>query len=250
LLLRNLLTHTVGLGYDIGDPDLVKWSKAMGRTATCNDWSLEGFTTPTKFPPGEGWYYGTAIDWACQALEKITGDRLSVYVQAHIFDPLSMKDSTWWPEQLQHVTDRRVQMTYRQDDGTLQGGPAPYPIEHEIESGGSGLFTTLRDYGRFIQGFLGGELLKKETMDLMFTPQLNEQQDEMLNRVATEFHDGFKPEFPRQLRISHGIGGILNDDDCPGKRSKGSMSWSGYCNSRWVGVIASHPRAERGKAIY
>jgi len=53
-LLRNSLTHTVRLGYDVSEnPDLVNWSKAVGRTATCNDLVPQGFTTPTKFPPGE-----------------------------------------------------------------------------------------------------------------------------------------------------------------------------------------------------
>jgi CubicO group peptidase (beta-lactamase class C family) len=245
-----LLTHTVGLGYDIADPDIVKWSKAVGRTATCNDWSLEGFTTPTKFPPGEGWCYGTATDWACQALEKLTGQRLSEYVQVHIFDPLGMKDSTWWPEKLPHVANRTAQMMYRQEDGTLQAGPPPFPVKHPIESGGSGMFTTPRDYATFMQGFLAGKLLKKETMDLMFTSQLDGPQEEMLNEVATEFHDGFKPEFPRELRIGHGIGGIISKEGCTGKRSKGSMSWSGYANSRWVGTASCRLVKDAWKVFY
>ena len=147
-----------------------------------------------------------------------------------------MKDSTWWPAKLPHVVDHKVQMTYRQDDGTLQAGPYPFPMDHSMESGGSGLLTTAKDYATFMQAFLAGKLLKGETMDLMFTPQLDEHQEKMLNEVGDEFHEGFKPEFPKGLGIQHGIGGIINMEDCPEKRTKGSMSWSGFLNSRWVGA--------------
>jgi CubicO group peptidase (beta-lactamase class C family) len=242
---RNLLTHTAGLPYDAADPDIQRWSKATGRTATSNDWSLEGFTTPMRFPPGEAWLYGTATDWACVALEMLTGKALSEYVHTNIFDPLGMSDSTWWPKQLSHVKDRSAQFTVRQKDETLKAAPGPYPTDHKMESGGSGMYTTAKDYAAFMQGLLSGKLLKKKTVDLMFTPQLDEMREDSLNQVAGFFHDGFKPEFPRELRIQHGIGGILNKKDCPGKRGEGSMSWSGYCNSRWVSFPAFPPRLRR-----
>jgi CubicO group peptidase (beta-lactamase class C family) len=239
---RNLLTHTAGLAYDVADPDLQRWSASTGRTATCNDWSLAGFATPLKFPPGSAWCYGTATDWAAQALERTTGEPLSAYVQRHIFDPSGMKDSTWWPEQLPpaHARDedgsrrRPAVFTYRREGGALEAGPRPFPDEHEIESGGSGLFTTARDYAAFMQALLAGRLLADESVDLMFSPQLDREQEKSLSEVVAAFPEGMAPEYPPGLRVQHGIGGILSMEDCPGKRAKGSMSWSGYANSRWV----------------
>jgi CubicO group peptidase (beta-lactamase class C family) len=229
------LTHTLGLGYDLADPDLVKWSKAVGRTANNLQWSKEGFNTPIKFAPGEGWYYGAAVDWAGQVLEKITGQTLGAYMQENIFEPLGMRDTTFWPEKVPQTADRTVAYTFR-IDGSLQPGSAPVPKEHEIESGGAGLFTTPHDYAIFLRGFLHGELLKEETINEMFRAQLNEVQAGMLELISYNIgiQDAFAPEFPKGLKLNHGIGGVLNMEGVPSKRRTGSMMWSGMCNSRWV----------------
>ena len=54
----HLLTHSSGFAYDAGDPDFIKWATAVGRTENCMTHSLEGFTVPLKFQPGDGWVYG------------------------------------------------------------------------------------------------------------------------------------------------------------------------------------------------
>ncbi|KPM45688.1 hypothetical protein AK830_g782 [Neonectria ditissima] len=234
ITLRILLTHTLGLGYDIADPNLVKWSKSIGRTATNLDWTREGFNTPLKFAPGEGWYYGAAVDWAGQVLERLTGQTLGEYMQENIFDPLGMNDTGFWPEKLPQTADRTVACTYREGD-KLKPGALPPPKEHEMESGGAGIFSTAHDYGIFFRGFLQGKLVEVETIRTMFTPQLNEAQTAMLEAICynPEIQDGFAPEFPRGLKLNHGIGGVINVEDVPGKRRKGSLMWSGMCNSRW-----------------
>ncbi|KAK7429034.1 hypothetical protein QQZ08_004441 [Neonectria magnoliae] len=234
ITLRILLTHTLGLGYDIANPDLVKWSKSVGRTATNLDWTRDGFNTPLKFGPGEGWYYGAAVDWAGQVLERVTRKTLGEYMQENIFDPLGMGDTGFWPEKLPQTADRTVACTYRKGD-KLEPGPLPTPKEHEMESGGAGIFSTAHDYAVFFHGFLQGKLVQGETLRAMFTPQLNEAQSSMLEMICyrPRAHDGFAPEFPTGLKLNHGIGGVINVEDVPGKRRKGSLMWSGMCNSRW-----------------
>ncbi|KAH7145702.1 beta-lactamase/transpeptidase-like protein [Dactylonectria estremocensis] len=234
ITLRNLLTHTLGLGYDIADPDLVRWSNYVGRTATNLDWSREGFNTPLKFAPGDGWYYGAAVDWAAQILEKLTGQPLSEYVQEHIFDPLGIQDSGFWPKKLPQTADRTVTYSFREGD-TLNPGPPSVPREHEIESGGAGLFSTAHDFAVFLRGLLQGKLVEEQTLQAMFTPQLNEAQSAMLVAIAYTpgVHEALAPEFPAGLAINHGLGGVINVEDVPGKRRKGSLMWSGMCNSRW-----------------
>ncbi|KAL9941569.1 hypothetical protein ACHAO3_009088 [Verticillium nonalfalfae] len=185
-----LLTHTVGLGYDLADPDLVRWSQYIGRKDTNLDWSLDGFDTPFKFAPGEGWYYGTAVDWAGQLLEALTGNTIEAYMQDHVLDPLEMRDTGFWPGKLDHVQDRAVAWSCRGDDKTsLSPGPKLTPTTHEIS--------------------------------------------DMLNAIAGQFHDMFAPEFPANMRLDHGLGGIINMADVGGKRRKGSLSWCGMCNGRW-----------------
>jgi CubicO group peptidase (beta-lactamase class C family) len=50
ITLRQLLTHTVGLGTDIADPELMRWSNYVGRKATCLDYTLEGINGRNAFP--------------------------------------------------------------------------------------------------------------------------------------------------------------------------------------------------------
>ncbi|KAF7563129.1 hypothetical protein G7046_g1021 [Stylonectria norvegica] len=234
ITLRHLLTHTVGMAYDLADPDLMKWSKSIGRTMTCLDWDRESFDVPIKFAPGEGWQYGTALDWAGLVLEKVTGQKLGAYMQEHIFDPLGLQETGFWPEKIPQTVDRTIEYSYRNGE-KLVAGPSITPKEHTMESGGAGLFSTARDYANFQRGFLKGELLKEETMKQMFTPQLNDKQSEMQEK--TSYHSGvqagFAPEFPTGLKLNHGLGGVLNMEDVPGKRRKGSLMWSGMCNSHW-----------------
>jgi hypothetical protein len=215
----------------------MKWSKAVGRTATNLDWSKEGFMTPLRFAPGDGWYYGAAVDWAGQALEKVTGKPLSAYMQEHLFDPLGMHKTTFWPDRLPHVEPETCAYMYRGQDGRVAKGSPPIPVkEHEMESGGAGLFTTAGDYAVFMAALLGGRLLREETMDRMFGAQLDEAQSAALRFIA--YHVGAKdalaPEFPVDLPLNHGLGGVMNVEDVPEKRRAGSLMWSGMCNSRWV----------------
>ena len=76
-------------------------------------------------------------------------------------------------------------------------------------------------------------------MNEMFRAQLNEVQAGMLELISYNMgiQDAFAPEFPKGLKLNHGIGGVLNMEDVPGKRRKGSLMWSGMCNSRWVCIL-------------
>ncbi|KAK6075561.1 beta-lactamase [Seiridium cupressi] len=237
IILRHLLTHTLGLGYDLADPDLMKWSKSVGRTANNLGWSLEGFTTPLKFAPGDGWYYGSAYDWAGHLLTLVTGHSLSDYMAQHIFKPLGIESTTFWPKRVDPEGSRTLAFAFagegRNGAGLLRPGPSPVPEDHEMESGGAGLHSTPEDYARFLHGILSHKLLSTRATDLLFSPQLNSRQKNMLTLIAEAAHVAFIPELARGAELNHGLGGLINMTDIEGKRRKGSMMWSGMSNGRW-----------------
>jgi CubicO group peptidase (beta-lactamase class C family) len=238
ITLRHLLTHTLGLGYDIADPDLRKWSTSVGRTVNNLQWCLAGFTTPLKFAPGDGWYYGAAYDWAGHLLTVLTGKKLGDYMQEHIFGPLGMTGSTFWPKEVDGTGRRMLAFAFQgtgdgEEAGLLKPGKSPVPDEHEMESGGAGLYTTPGDYAALLHAILSNRLLKPETTDLLFAPQLNAAQQGTLMEVAEFAHDALTAEFPRGIELNHGLGGVINMEDVAGKRRKGSLMWSGMTNGRW-----------------
>jgi CubicO group peptidase (beta-lactamase class C family) len=241
ITLRQLLTHTSGLIYDLAEPEVMKWSASANRASNCLTWDIDGFAAPLLYPPGQGWRYGTSTDWAGILLEHITGQTLGEYMGEHIFTPLEMADTTFRPHTRPDLLARRAAMTFRP---TVEGGeplvPIPYPTpeRHEVESGGSGLYSTLADYTKFIAAIVRGDerILDTETRELLFAPQLTRVQRESMRAAVEEAQDVYAIEFPPGLGIDFGFGGMVNTEDLPGRRRKGSVMWSGMANGHWVSL--------------
>jgi CubicO group peptidase (beta-lactamase class C family) len=242
------------LGIDIADPDLIKWSAALGHTESILSFTLDGFNTPLKFTPGQGWYYGTATDWAGKLLEILNGLPISQYMEESIFKPLGIRDTSFkiptGEEDAQG--ENFAPCSYRNPETSeLTTGPAPVPLDNPpMESGGAGLLSTAADHARVLQALLydsvsshedeGPRLVSKTTVDEMFRPQLSDVQRQMLASVTALYPDAMIPDFPRPpgiIPLDYGIGGIINTIDVPGKRKKGTMKWTGMCNGHWVGCL-------------
>lgn len=220
----------------------MKWSKFVGRTATSADISLDGYSVPFKFTPGQGFCYGPALDFAGQALERVTGKTLGQFMAENIWKPLGMNTTTFRYDTFgDKVSHRTAGTVFRTETGALVSGEFPLNRHPTIDGAGAGLYTTASDYAKVLQDLLRssaglGGILKKETVDEMFRPQLNEVQRQslMAEAYAPEWHAALVPEFSKDLPLDHGISGVINMKDEPGKRKKGSMMWSGLANSHWV----------------
>ncbi|KAK4141683.1 acyltransferase LovD [Dichotomopilus funicola] len=219
ITLRHLLTHTAGLAYDLADPDLRKWSKSIDRTDNNLHHTLAGWTTPLKFTPGQGWRYGTSIDWAAQLVERVTGETIGVYLEENILRPLGMADTTFHSISKRNLGKAGCTLRDR-GTGSLQMRPLPVPLEPPVEC------------GRGIGQEEGG-IPQKETVDEMFRPQLNDVQRTSLQDRVNNRHNTMIPEFPPGTVVQHGIGGVMNVEDVPGKRRAGSMHWMGMANCHW-----------------
>ncbi|KAK4455155.1 acyltransferase LovD [Podospora aff. communis PSN243] len=222
ITLRHLLTHTAGLATD-----------------TNLHHTLAGWTTPLKFTPGQGWCYGTATDWAAQLVKPLTGQTIGAYLDENILRPLGMADTTFHSVSKPNLEKAGCSLR-DQGTGSLRMCPLPVPLEPPVESAGAGLWTTARDHARILQALLSisqeqkeGGILQKETVDEMFRPQLNDMQRMSLQERANLRHNTMMPEFPPGTMVQHGIGGLINREDIPGKRRAGSMQWMGMANSHW-----------------
>ncbi|OAA81461.1 Beta-lactamase/transpeptidase-like protein [Akanthomyces lecanii RCEF 1005] len=238
ITLRQLLTHTAGFSYEFADPTLLKWSRQQKRQVWRMRWSREEVSTPLRFPPGESWGYGVNTDWAGLVLEALTGRTLNDYMGEHIFRPLGMSDSGFRRAQLPQTARRTVRAALRNPKtGELSDASTwVMPTDHEVDSGGGGLFTTARDYATFLRGLLAGRVLGGEMFREMLRPQLDDAKAGYLKAIAfhPSVHNTFAPEFTGEpLPLNHGLGGLLNMVDVPGKRRAGSMAWSGMHNCRW-----------------
>ena len=225
ITLRHLLTHTAGFGYEFLDPQL----QAFDRT----DWKYDDF--PRLFEAGKRWKYGTNLDWVGKIIEKISGKNLETYLRKNITGPLKM-NSTWFnvPESLK---ENIVSWGVRDSTGFQEYPRVPATPVTEYNAGG-GLFGSPKDYLTFLKCMMndgkyeGGQILKAETVELMFGNQLTNGL-----RLNYGIPEGGLPEtmghFPDESD-TYGLAWAIEDSEDELVRSKGSVYWSGLANSYYT----------------
>lgn len=200
---------------------------------------LERYSYPLLFEPGTGWMYGSSIDWAGKLIERITSQTLGQYFEKNISEPLGIKSISFFAHTDEKLKDRIPVLSARGPDGKL----VPFPhgnlnLGAEDCFGGHGAYATVEDYLKVQQSILAndGKLLKPESVDIMFTPQLSAEskaalQDfrgSPLGKMAIGDQDV-------DVVADWGIGGLLfTQDDKLGRRKKGTLNWGGYANTFWT----------------
>lgn len=171
LTITQILTHTSGLGEASGP--------AAQRAKTLADLVPIWLAAPMKNEPGEKWQYTqSGINAAGRIVEVLSGLTFDEFLQKRLFDPLGMKNTTFYPDDDQRA---KLVTAYRKNNetGELESVP-PRPdfgTRDRPPQGNGGLFSTAQDYARFCQMLLnGGELdgrryLSAEAMKLLSTPQ-------------------------------------------------------------------------------
>ncbi len=171
ITLRDLLTHTSGLGeYRVTDPH---WTLAAMIKVLARE--------PLRFQPGTRWSYSTAgMDTLGRVVEVVSGMPYDKFLQTRLFDPLGMKDTTFWISPSQK---KRFVQPIILKSGKLQPTPIDYMYggavtDHERPPlGGAGLFSTAEDVTKFYQMMLnhgaanGRQILKPETVAEMTRKQ-------------------------------------------------------------------------------
>ncbi|MDP3849611.1 MAG: serine hydrolase domain-containing protein [Luteolibacter sp.] len=137
---------------------------------------------PVKFPPGSKWEYcQTGINTAARIVEVVSGKMFPVFLQERLFEPLGMKDTSFYPTE--NMLDRMASSYRRAGDGTWEkvgisflGGKALSDGSRYPRASG-GLFSTAPDYARFCRMILregeldGRRYLKSESVKQMTTVQ-------------------------------------------------------------------------------
>jgi CubicO group peptidase (beta-lactamase class C family) len=179
--IRDLLTHLAGLSYGEG------LASADYRSAQANDWNLatkdetigEFVNRLAKLPlhsqPGEKFIYGFSYDVLGHLVEILSGIPLDRFLEERIFRPLGMTDTCFF---LATEKSPRLAKLYGIENGKLVLNET---ADHSPQirgprkcfSGGSGLVSTARDFGRFLEmlvndGTLDGtRILSPKSVDLM-----------------------------------------------------------------------------------
>ncbi|KAG8993880.1 hypothetical protein FRB94_010310 [Tulasnella sp. JGI-2019a] len=233
--LSSFSNHTSGFAYAALHPSLTptaikKWIKATGFKPKLTTGHIDTCDFPLIFEPESRWMYGVGVDWAGQVVERLNNCTLEEYMAKHIFQPLDMTDTTFHPEYRPDFDSRMVDTCVRRPDGSLEPGKQLYARPAAQGLGGAGCYSTCPDYIKFLTAILqdGGAILKKESVDEIFKPQLTDSAQLSFNFLRKWFS-----WTPTSVEISFGLTVDINVDPIPGGRAAGSGNWGGLPMLAW-----------------
>jgi CubicO group peptidase (beta-lactamase class C family) len=246
ITIRDLLTHTSGIPYGGAEQVEAPYTAAglshwyLGNSDVAMEALVERLAgLPFLAQPGEKFVYGLSTDVLGVVVEKVSGQTLDAFFRARIFDPLGMRDTSFF---LSPEKRGRLATLYEiGEDGKLQraapgAGNAQTAFvdgPRKCFSGGAGLLSTAGDYARFLAMLLGGgqldgtRLLSPKTVQLMTA-----------NHVGALFAEG---------RRGFGLGFGINED--VGRSGYFGTAGEFHWGSGFQGVYLVDP-AEQLIAIY
>ena len=177
ILIKHLFEMTAGFSYDTASPQIKKCrEETFGR---CDTRTLMKYLAkePLLFEPGERWNYSLCHDVLAAFVEVVSGEKFETYVKKNIFDVLGMENSTFLlpEEEIDTIAEQ-----YRFEDGkpvNVGKHIVSYKLGSAYASGGAGGISTVDDYMKFLEGLRTHVLLKPDTLKMMTTHRLSEEQN-------------------------------------------------------------------------
>lgn len=221
ITIRQLFTHSSGIGYGFQDEKLMALFEKAGitegfeeRDILLADNVLKIANMPLMHEPGLKFTYGLNSDVLGRLVEIWSGMPLDEFFQMKIFTPLGMQNTHFYlPIEKE---DRLVEVYQSTEDGIAK---TDYPFIHypvrgarTYLSGGGDLSTTAYDYYLFCQTLLNGgslngvRLLREETVKLMTSTHLETGDED----------------------VGLGVSVVSEKTSYTNPRSVGSFSWGGF----------------------
>ncbi len=222
--LRHLMTMTGGLDYTIDGKALSELRKTDPRCMDPEKYVEAIYRDAMIAEPGEMFNYSLCHDICGAILWKLTGLPLDQYMKKYIFEPLGIKDLTFFPDEDQKS---RYVPQYSRENGIYErlSDGNQLMINDCFASGGAGLSGNLVAYMTMPQCLANGgkseagyQVLKSETIDQFRAEQLE--------------GFGLLGQFPEKMtnhgleHYSYGLGvrtKIIKDEETP----VGEFGWDG-----------------------
>ncbi|KAL8712937.1 MAG: hypothetical protein Q9220_002795 [cf. Caloplaca sp. 1 TL-2023] len=252
ITMRMLLTHTAGFGYAFFDEEIRRWGQPFG----CDEFSglpKDILGQPLRFEPGTDWEYGVGIDWAGTLIERISGMSLNDYFQENIFQPLGIKNISFFPTaemkaKLAHMHQRDTNGKIRERDHLLR---RPLVVDGDeisrtYNSAGAGCFAQPAEYCQILATLLNDgispttstRILSPASIAEMFTNQIPQFPDfgrRGISAVKPDLTNPIPDFYPQPPEQPQGWGLTFMLTIHPGAtgRGKNTAWWAGLSNLYW-----------------
>jgi len=224
ITIRNLLTHTSGIGYSFSSPTLAKIMEKTKKTE---------LDLPLLFDPGDNWAYGASTRVLGSVVEAVSGQKLDAFLQARILGPLGMKDTSYLVPMDKY--SRVVAVNARGNDGAFVERPTPPTLTANV-AGDGGLYSTASDYGLFLRMLLNrgkagsARILSENAVKTMFENHTGS----VTVPLQQSTNLSLSKNFPTGAGKDHwGLGFQLAAEKAANRRSPGSGTWAGIFNTHF-----------------
>lgn len=236
ITVRQLLTHTSGLGYKFAEKPGTAYYQAgvsdgFDELRVSLDENLRHLATAPLFSrPGDAWRYSLSIDVLGAVLEKASGKALPQVVAELITQPLGLRDTAFWAKEPARLAvpyyDSKPAPARMDDPQSVpfgDGGRMTYSPSRALDpkaypSGGAGMIGTAPDVMRFLETIrTGGKpILHTATAASM-----------MRNQIGSLMGPG--------PGIGFGFGGavVVDPASTHTPQSAGTWQWGGVYGHSW-----------------
>lgn len=231
LTVRHLFTMSAGLNYNLESAGILWARDNYHGTATTRELAAAFIRTPLDFAPGDRFQYSLCHDVLAAIVEVVSGQRFGDYLREHIFAPLGMTRTGFFPTAAQRdcFADQYTVHPQTLAHTKLDRDSIPFCLSARHESGGAGLFSCTDDYARFAVAMTNGgvspdgvRILRPETVNLIRTPQLR----------SVVSNDTFTGAFACGSGYDYALGVRVLTDKSGGARSSiGEFGWDSAAGS-------------------
>lgn len=234
ITIRDLITHTSGVGYGVIDGD-ERFKKIYAKAGITDLFTTENITIkesvgklaklPLHHEPGEKWTYSEGLDVLGYFIEVISGMPFDDFLRTRIFNPLQMNDTYFYIPQ--DKAGRLVSVQKKEKGKWVKYPITFYDTDYPIKgaktffSGGAGLSSTAKDYATFLQMYLnmgehnGVRLLSRTTVKSI-----------MGNQIGDIWEGG--KHYGLAFSVVNEKGAVAG-----GEGGIGTFDWGGYFNTQY-----------------
>jgi CubicO group peptidase (beta-lactamase class C family) len=154
--IHQLLTHTSG----IPDPLEAFWTQDISSPAPLEQMIADAAAKPLEFQPGAKFSYNnTGYDLLGKIIENVSSQTYGIFLQEHIFQPLSMSNTSFDPNQ------HDLAIGYKDQTGKIAN-----PFNLWVAFSAGALYSTVEDLYLWDQALYTEKLAPQKDLDTMFTP--------------------------------------------------------------------------------